>query len=69
MGKFDMMVLHTGKSYTLWISTLRPAATFVNYLCNIKISQYFGYLGITFIVIFPCEDREPLPDIGWRPMF
>jgi hypothetical protein len=40
-----------------WI--MRPAATFVNYRYNIRITQEFRWLGISLVVIFPLVAREP----------
>ena len=38
---------------------MRPATTFVHFVCTIKTLQQFGQLGTLFIVIFSPAVREP----------
>ena len=45
----------TGDEYTF-----RPAATFVNYACTVKITQEFMRLITPLIVIFTCDPRISL---------
>jgi hypothetical protein len=48
---------------------MRPAATFVNCVHTVKITQYFMQLGrpISLSDIFPCAARELVRDNGCDP--
>lgn len=58
------------------VCIMRPAATFVNYLHNIKITKKLRLLARPLTVIFPRAGREPIhrkvhgpfPRKYWTPM-
>ena len=41
---------------------VRPAATFVNYVSAIRVTQYFSRLGVPLTGIFPRADSESDPN-------
>ena len=67
--------VRTTKDLDHWFRTrglpsfvLRPAAIFVNYAYNVKITQYFRPLATPIIVTLPRAAREPAYTKGSGPV-